>query len=170
MARPRKPGRVTPASGGAFAAVVSLATSACAAHVPLEVWAARVEEAKCSSPGVEGGDERMVETLQVERADSSIHSATCSGVAQVFGVVLVVRRPEGVSAGQLAAALQCRAARARRGEIDRSRVPDDPFWLPDSWVEIEVTDHAGDPGRLVITLRGDTVGYNLEILPRARAF
>jgi hypothetical protein len=85
----------------------------------------------------------------------------------VFAVRLVVRAPAGVSAEQLARLLRCHGARALLGEVERSQLGDDPYWLPGSWVDIDVKD----TGRsFVVTLTGNSVTENLRILRRAEAF
>jgi len=106
-----------------------------------------------------------VETLSVLRAEPQYHVDTCSGAGQVFGVRLLVSQAPGESAGQLARTLECHGARAILAPS--SRLPDDPFWLPTSWVSIDVKPEAGN---LLVTLSGETVSDNLRILQRARAF
>jgi hypothetical protein len=84
---------------------------------------------------------------------------------QVLGARLTVRAREGTSPTTLARALRCHGGRASRGE-ERS-ASKDPFWLPDSWVDIDVKP-AG--GYFVVTLNARSVAKNLEVLHRANAF
>jgi len=80
---------------------------------------------------------------------------------------MLVPAPAGMSAGQLARTLQCHRDRVVLGLADPSELPNAPFWLPGSWVTIEVTAEAGN---LVVMLSGDTVADNLRVLRRATAF
>jgi hypothetical protein len=105
--------------------------------------------------------------MTVVKAEPKYHVDYCSGAGQVFGVKLAVTAPADVSADQLVSILRCHSARALLGQVDASRLPDDPTWLPGSWVDIDVKAEAG---HLVVTLNGMNVSDNIRILHRATAF
>lgn len=150
--------------GVAVAGIASLC--ACSESVPFPVRAARVEQRECA--GTEAQDDlRALEAMTVVSAQSKCQENYCSGGKQVFGVKLVLRQPAGVSAEQLARTLRCHNASVFLGRVDASQLPDDPYWLPDSWVDIDVRAEAG---MLVVTLVGDTVEQNIRLLRRATAF
>jgi hypothetical protein len=81
--------------------------------------------------------------------------------------MLVVRPPEGVSPERMTRIIQCHSARALLGQIDRSQFPDDPFWLPDTWVSIEVKP---DNGNYAVTLEANDIPTNLKLAARAKAY
>jgi len=150
----------------AVVAVAMASLFACEAHLPIAARAAQVESYQCAGfpPGPD--EQRLMRSLAVLKAESKCHVDYCSGVAQVFAVRLVVRAPAGVTAEQLARLLRCHGARALLGEVDLS-LRDDPYWLPGSWVDIDVQD-AGNS--FVVTLTGNSVTDNIHILRRAEAF
>jgi hypothetical protein len=112
-------------------------------------------------------EERMLEAIPVLRAEPKVHMATCSGAGQVFGVRLILLPPEGVTADRLSHILQCHSARVLLGQVDHAQLPNDPTWLPDSWVDIDVK---AEGATFVVTLNGEHVSDNLRILHRATAF
>jgi hypothetical protein len=72
-----------------------------------------------------------------------------------------------VSAEQLTRILQCHSARALLGRLDRDSVPNDPYWLPDTWVNIDVK---AEDGNFAVTLTADTVRDNLQVYGRANRY
>lgn len=104
--------------------------------------------------------------MTVLKAESSCHLEYCAGGGQVYGVKLVVSQP-ALSAEQLARVLQCHEARAFLAGPRLAHADSDPFWLPDSWVDIVVKP---DGGQFVVSLVGQSVADNLRILHRATAF
>jgi hypothetical protein len=86
---------------------------------------------------------------------------------RVSGAKLVIRPPDGLSSERLASILQCHSARALLGQVDVSRFADDPYWLPDAWLDIDVKSEGGN---FAVTLSSDTVAKNLRVLERASAF
>jgi hypothetical protein len=51
--------------------------------------------------------------------------------------------------------------------VDASRIPNDPYGLRDSWLEIEVKP---EDGNFHVTLSGDRISDTLQILDRAKAY
>jgi hypothetical protein len=86
---------------------------------------------------------------------------------RVDGAMLLVRPPQSVSAEQMTRMLQCHSARVLLGQVDRNAIRNDPYWLPDSWVNIKVTP---DKGNFAVTLSADTVRDGLVVLGRANHY
>jgi hypothetical protein len=84
-----------------------------------------------------------------------------------MGTKLFVRAPDGVSADDLTRILRCHSARALLGQIDAAALPDDPYYLPDTWLDI---DAKVEQGLLVVRLSASRIGQNLAVLHRATAF
>jgi hypothetical protein len=86
---------------------------------------------------------------------------------RVDGVKLLVRPPPGISAEQMTRILQCHGARALLGQVNRDAVRNDPYWLPDSWVNIKVTS---ENGNFAIKVSADTVRDNLKVFGLANHY
>jgi len=105
--------------------------------------------------------------MTVLSARARIYQDPCRGTCQVRAVTLVVRPPQGVTLARLDRMLRCHNLRVLDGEIDASRIPNDPYGLPDSWLEIEVKP---EDGNFRVTLSGDRISDTLRILERARTY
>jgi hypothetical protein len=150
------------------AGVVSLAAG-CAGNVPPTAKAAQVEQIQCAGSKIGSDDLRLLETTTVLKAEpiySRVHTRD-NDEERVSGAKLLIRPPAGVSAEQLTRVLQCHSARVLLGQVDRSQLPDDPYWLPDAWIDINVTPESGN---FAVTLESDSVAKNLQVLNRATAF
>jgi hypothetical protein len=149
-------------------ATASFLALGCEPAVSLPARAAAVERDACGLSGASGLEtaRRVVAGTATLSAESSCHVDYCSGAGQIFGARLAVRPPEGVTAAELAQALRCHGAQAllQAGE----RLENDPFFLPDSWVDIDVAPR--ERGIFVVTLTGETVTDNIRVLRRAKAF
>lgn len=110
---------------------------------------------------------RALESTQVLQVRPRFHQNACNGVCTVWGVYLVVRPSGGVDVERFARMLRCHNLRVLDGEVDASRIPNDPYGLRDSWLEIDVKL---DAGNYVVTLAGDRVSDTLRILQRAKAY
>ena len=150
---------------GASAAVL---LSACATAMPPTAKATQVEQAECSNGGAQN-DMRLLQSAKVMRAEPVYaRVSTKNGEEErVDGATLVVSAPDGVSADRLAQLLQCHSAAVLLGQIDGSKFSDDPTWLPNAWLDIDVKPQAGN---FAVTLRANTVAKNLQVLQRATAF
>jgi|HubBroStandDraft_6_1064221.scaffolds.fasta_scaffold375014_2 hypothetical protein len=149
----------------AGAALVAMLGTGCSQALPAR--AAMMESAECRGASPAQQELGEVERMTVLAARPACHLNYCSGVFQVMGVKLVVRPPEGLSLEQFAQTLRCHNLRVLDGEVDASRIPDDPYGLSDSWLDIDVK---AEGGNFVVTLNGDRVSDNLRILQRATAF
>jgi hypothetical protein len=153
---------MTSSSGAAFFLCACLTTPA-----TLNAKAASVERLQCPDAKTSQDDQRVLETTTVLRVNGQYLYTFASGGGKVTGTELVVRPPEGVSSERMTRVLQCHGAQAFLGHIDPARYPNDPYWLPDAWVDIDVKSQWGN---FVATLRADTVSDNLRIMRRATAF
>ncbi|HEV3192517.1 MAG TPA: hypothetical protein VGY54_18535 [Polyangiaceae bacterium] len=132
----------------------------------LSAKAADVEQLQCTDAKPSQSEMQVFQTMTVIRVDGQ-YSYHSSGVGKVVGTRIVVRPPEGISTERMTRILQCHGAQALLGHIDPSQVSNDPYWLPDAWVEIDVKSEAGN---YVAFLTTDTVSDNLRIMRRATAF
>jgi hypothetical protein len=151
-------------------AIVAALPVACATTLPPERQAAQVEQIQCDPTFTEDSDLRLLASASVLEAEP-LHSHVITGMngaeERVDGAKLVVRPPEGISAERMTRILQCHAARALLGRIDRTRFPDDPFWLPDTWVSVEVRP---ENGNYAVILEANDLPRNLLLAKRVREF
>jgi hypothetical protein len=154
---------------GMFSAgVVSLA-SACATNAPPTTKAAAVERVQCDPGSTDRDEEQLVRSttvLKVSPLYSHVNSNT-NGEERVNGAKLLVRPPKGVSAEQMTRTLQCHSARILLGQAPSDSIPNDPYWLPETWVNIDVTP---ENGNFAITVSADSVRDNLQVFSRANHF
>jgi hypothetical protein len=141
--------------------------SACESQPRATVRATDMERIQCDS-GSTSQDElvRSIAVLHVRPIFTYMRSNT-SSEERVNGAKLLVRPPQGVSAEQLTRILQCHGARALLGQINRNSVPNDPYWLPDTWVSIDVK---AEDGTFAVTLSADTVRDNVRVYSRANHY
>jgi hypothetical protein len=111
-------------------------------------------------------DLRVVQATPVLEVEGR-YSSHESGIGKVTATRIVLRPPQGVSADQLTRILQCHNARVVLGRADASQLPNDPFTLPDTWIDIDVKT---EEGNYVAVISADTVANNLRVLRRAQAF
>jgi hypothetical protein len=148
-------------------AVLGLLAGACAMPVPLPVRAASMEANECRDAPPAAEEARALESIRVLAVRPKFHQNACNGVCTVWGVYLVVRPPRGADPERFARMLRCHNLRVLDGEVDAAQIPDDPYGLLDSWLEIHVDV---DSGNYVVTLVGDHVSDTLHILQRAKAY
>jgi len=110
---------------------------------------------------------RALESIRVLAVRPRFHQNACNGVCPVWGVYLIVQPPVGVDPERFARMLRCHNLRVLDGEVDASRIPNDPYGLRDSWLEIDVKL---DVGNYRVTLAGDRASDTLHILERAKAY
>ena len=152
---------------GVAVAALGLLAGACAAPVPLPARAASMEANECRDALPAEEEARALDSIRVLGARMKFHENACNGVCAVWGVYMVVRPPKGVDPERFARMLRCHNLRVLDGEVDASRIPDDPYGLRDSWLDIDVKL---DAGNYLVTLVGDHVSDTLRILQRAKAY
>jgi hypothetical protein len=149
-----------------FAIGVLAFASACVSQPRATVQAVQVERIQCDSDATSRDDlVRSIAVLNIRPIFTYMRSNT-SSEQHVNGAKLLVRPPQGVSAEQLTRILQCHSARALLGQL-RNSVANDPYWLPDAWVTIDVT---AENGNFAVTLATDTVRDNLRVYGRANQY
>jgi hypothetical protein len=159
-----------------FAIALAVLRVACAAsgcvHEPTPVERAAGEvRLRCAEPEISQDDLRILQETRVVQVEPATFLAGAStrteGGRTVSGTKLVVKAPPGVSAEGMARILRCHSARALLGQVDATLFAYDPFFLPDTWVDIDVTT---ENGFFVVKLSADRVWQNLAVLRRATAF
>jgi hypothetical protein len=152
---------------GFFAMGVLVLASGCAETQAPRTTAASVERMQCdgtASPQDEVALLRSTTVLRIEPIYSHVSTSNNNSEERVNGAKLVVRPPKGVTADQMTRILQCHSARVLLGQVDSAAVPNDPYWLPDRWLNIEVKP---DNGNFAVTVSADTVHDNLRVFGRA---
>jgi hypothetical protein len=111
-------------------------------------------------------DPRLVRTTPVLQVEGR-YDYHESGIGKVTATRIVVRPPEGVSALRMTRVLQCHTARVVLGRPGAAELPNDPYVLPDTWVDIDVKE---EEGNYVVLVSADRVSDNLRVLRRAKDF
>jgi len=152
-----------------LASALACVAAGCTEHVAPTARAAAVERMQCDHSTAPGDDVRVLQRTAVLSAGPLYsHVVTKDGSEdRVTGAKLIVRPPEGVSAEKLTRLLQCHSAQVLLGQVDSSRFAGDPYWLPDAWLDIDVTS---DNGNFAVVLRADNIPDGLSVLHRATAF
>jgi hypothetical protein len=154
----------------AVVALSSLAISCESQPSPI-VRAAGVERTMCDGSVTQQTEAELLQTTKVLEAApvyGHIFDANHANQPQlVIGAKLLVRPPVGVRADQMARVLQCHRARVLLGKEDGAADPNDPYWLPDGWVDIDVSP---ENGNFAVVLSSDKVRYNLELVGRAKRY
>lgn len=154
----------------AFLPVAAWLAAGCATAVPPKTQAAEVERVQCPAGNADSENLRVLESASVIRSEplySHVITGNNGSEQRVDGAKLLVRPPEGVSAEQMTRIIQCHSARALLGKVDRAQFPDDPFWLPGTWVSVEVRP---ENGNYAVTLEANDVPTNLKLAARAKAY
>lgn len=148
-------------------ALGALSLTACAGQPRATVQAAGVERMQCDAAATSQDSlVRSIVVLHVQPLYSHVRTNNTSE-ERVNGAKLLVRPPQGVSAEQLTRVLQCHSARVLLGQVSGSAVPNDPYWLPDTWVNIDVKS---DNGNFAVTVSADSVRDNLQVYGRANHY
>lgn len=113
-------------------------------------------------------DDLPVDPNQAERAEplvSYVHSGRSDHEARLRGAELRVRARPGMTSEGLERKIACHRVRTVLGD-EQARL-DDPFFLPDGWVDSSVRSEAGT---FVVTLTPKNLDRAKEVLGRAEAF
>jgi hypothetical protein len=144
--------------------------SACSSNPPPSARAARVERLQCE-PGETAQQEeqliRSTKVLDVKPLYSHVRTSNNNAEERVNGAKLTIRPPQGISAEQMTRLLQCHSARVLLGQVNAPSFGDDPYWLPDTWVAIDVKP---EDGNFAVTLSADSVRDNLKVFSRANRY
>jgi hypothetical protein len=148
-------------------AMGALSLTACAGQPRATVQAADVERMQCDASATSQDSlVRSIAVLHVQPLYSHVRTNNTSE-ERVNGAKLLVRPPQGVSAEQLTRVLQCHSARVLLGQLSGTAVPNDPYWLPDTWVNIDVKS---ENGNFAVTVSADSVRDNLQVYGRANHY
>jgi hypothetical protein len=132
--------------------------------------AASVEQIQCRRGALPGEDVRVLQTTTVLSA-MPLYSHVITGKNdsedRVTGARLMVRPPEGVSAERMTRILQCHSAQVLLGQVDTSRLADDPYYLPNAWLDIDVKPESGN---FEVVLRAQSIPDGLAVFHKATAF
>jgi hypothetical protein len=142
----------------------------CASTPAPTVKAAIVEQRQCDESTSPQEAARILGTTKVISSEpiySNVPTAYDDIERRANGAKLVIRPPDGVSAERMTRILQCDSARQLLGRTDRAELANDPYWLPDAWVDIRVTP---EDGNYAVTLEGDSIAKSLQIYARAVAY
>jgi hypothetical protein len=123
------------------------------------------EHKKCDSQSV---DPRFFSPEIVESVEPLYSHVSTSGsniATRLRGAEVHLRPQPGMTLEYLTRVLQCRSARLVLGRVEAP--PNEPYWLPDGWVKIDVRS---DSGSFVVALDGEDLSEAKEILARAQAF
>jgi hypothetical protein len=136
---------------------------------PAASQAAAVERTRCTPNPGDAAVASVLDGSAVERVDPLYDGAGSpkSELSRLQGAAILVRPAPGETAEWLDRALECHGAQQltahKSGAVAQTNT--DPFWLPDSLVQVEVTP-AGDSFLVQVT-SGSTAGAR-EILSRAK--
>jgi hypothetical protein len=138
---------------------------ACTSAPPPAARAAGVERLnQCA--GTESGVAflRSTRVLRIDPIYSHVASSKDGSENRVSGAKLLVQPPNGVSADQMDRILECHSAAVLLGQVSGLAVPNDPYWLPNSWVNIDVKPEGAN---FAVTLTADSLRDNLQVWGRA---
>jgi hypothetical protein len=139
----------------------------CQSAPPVRSQAAAVERTRCTPDLGDAAVASILDGSAVERVDPLYDGAGSSRteLSRLRGAAILVRPAPGETAEWLDRALECHGAQlTAHGSGSVAQTNTDPFWLPDSLVQVEVTS-AGD-SFLVHVTSGSTAKAH-EILSRA---
>ena len=126
---------------------------------------------QCSDERVSRDELRVLrETAVVRVVPITFHvgaDVRSEGSVRVGGVKLLVRAPDGVPADEMTRVLQCHSAKALLGQVALPAEVDDPYTLPEAWVDIDVTS---ENGLFAVKVTADRVSENLTLLHHAALF
>jgi hypothetical protein len=143
---------------------------ACETRVPLATAAASAEQEQCDARVTSPAATQLLQANAVLYIKPLYHHIIVNpnnAEERPSGVKLVLRPPTGVTAEELTRILQCHSARVLLGKVDPAEIPDDPYWLADRWLDIQV---APENGNFAVTVSADSVHDNMEVIGRATRY
>jgi hypothetical protein len=145
---------------------------ACASQPPPSAEAVATEHAQCTrNPTVD--EQQALEAvhrttvIKSQPLYSLVSTKDAQPEARVNGATLVVEPPPGVSMERMTRVLQCHSARAVLGQTAGPTFADDPFFLPGSWLDINVEQMQGN---YAVTIAARNVRDGLKVFQNANAF
>jgi hypothetical protein len=150
--------------------VLSIGVGCASNAPPPAARAAGVERIQCDGSATAQGEVELLKSVRVLRFEpiySHVGTANNNSEERVNGAKFLIRPPKGVSAEELTRILQCHNARVVLGQVNGAAVPNDPYWLPDAWVNIDVKP---EDGNFAVTISADSIHDNLQVLGRAHHY
>jgi hypothetical protein len=150
--------------------VVAAATAACAeqsARTPADL-AAFMERTRCASDDDDKAIAPVLNGSAVQRIEpllGTIGGAKSGPMPELRGVTVIVVALPGITAEWLDRALECHSAKEVLGH--EPAPSDDPFWLPGSFVNIDVTS---DRDGFNVAIIGYSANDAQQILARSTSF
>ncbi len=145
--------------------------AACVASSPSSTTtAAKVARLQCDGSANSDDEVRLLtstKVLRVEPIYSHVLTSNNNSEARVNGAKLLIRPPQAMTAEQMTRILQCHSARVLLGQANGGAVASDPYWLADSWVDIDVKP---ENGNFAVTVSADNIHDNLQVLSRAHHY
>jgi hypothetical protein len=148
-------------------AALSLAAACASGSQAPAAKAAGVERLQCDGSATTQDEVQLLRTAKVLRFEpiySHVPTANNNTEDRVNGAKLLIRPPKAMSAEEMTRILQCHGARVMLGQANGAAVPNDPYWLADAWVNIDVKP---EEGNFAVTVSADSIRSNLEVLGRA---
>ena len=156
---------------GIFTVCAMAAATGCVSNAqPPAAKAAGIERLQCDGSATAQDEVQLLQSvtvLHVEPIYSHVLTANNNSEERVNGAKLLIRPPKGVNAEQMTRILQCHSARVLLGQVNGAAVPNDPYWLSDAWVNIDVKPESGN---FAVTVSADTIHDNLLVLGRANHY
>jgi hypothetical protein len=156
---------------GIITAFTTASLLACVSNTPSSTTtAAKVARLQCDGSATSQDEVRLLTSTVVLRVDpiySHVLTSNNNAEERVNGAKLIIRPPKDVSAEQMTRILQCHSARVLLGQANGTAVSSDPYWLADSWVNIDVKP---ENGNFAVTVSADSIRDNLEVLSRAHHY
>ena len=134
--------------------------------------AVTTQRLQCSSDPA-ADEQRLAQVMQQTRVIKSqplysmVNSKDVPVSSRVNGATVVVQPPNGVTTAELTSLLRCHSARAVLAKGNTATFASDPFYLADSWLDIDVKEVQGS---YVITIGAGSVHDGLEAVRNANGF
>jgi hypothetical protein len=110
---------------------------------------------------------RQTTIIKSQPLYSMVNSKDVPVSSRVNGATMVVQPPNGVTTAELTSLLRCHGARAVLTKGNNSTFASDPFYLPHSWLDIDVRELQGS---YVITIGARSIHDGLEVARNADGF
>jgi hypothetical protein len=113
---------------------------------------------------------RQTRAVEVRPATTYVQggSLASSGAGRSQGVEVLVQPPFGATPGDIARALQCKNARALLGQTADLSAKAEPFYLPNTWVSVDVMPEEG--GLYSVKASAERIDENMALVDRTKEY
>jgi hypothetical protein len=153
------------------------AFAACAQHPNPAVKAADVARTTCPTTNVQvSEDERTLDETRAVEVQPIMTTGGTDGqgnpvvAGRADGVKVLVQPPPETPSKDLARAMRCRYAQALLGQTADTSPQNAPFYLPHTFVDVNVTREGEGTGLFAVTARTDNTDDNVELMRRTREY